>query len=209
MGYMATEKGDFFSKRAENWDMKQMVTARADKFVRRIMEQIAVDKHMTLMDFGCGTGLVGLQFAPYVEKLVMVDNSPAMLEKLQDKIAENRLDNVTVFETIKSFGDKKVDAIVSLMAFHHVENIDGLILQMYHSLNIGGYVAIGDLTTEDGDFHNEEVPHHGFDQQLLCRQLSDVGFQLQLCEIFNTDTKNTQKGVKEFPEFIIIAKKIS
>ena len=207
LGYSASDI-DTFGHKAEDWDKNDRRVAMANKFVRRVMELMPIEENMTLMDFGCGTGLVGLQFAPYVKQLVMVDNSPGMLAVLVKKVGEMELESVEVVgPSIKASATEKVDAIVSQMAFHHVENTDEVLQQMYDKLNPGGFIAIADLAKEDGSFHPEKVPHNGFDEQTLCKSMSNIGFQLHLCEIFNTIQKETEQGLKNFQQFLIIAKK--
>jgi hypothetical protein len=93
------------------------------------------------------------------------------------------------------------------MAFHHIEDTASLLSKMYAKLTTGGYIAIADLVKEDGSFHDEVVPHNGFDEHELCELLNRAGFHFLLCETFNRVKKETRKGEKEFPQFLIIAKK--
>lgn len=197
---------DNFAHKAADWDANPMRVALAEKFVRQVLAQMPIAQEACLMDFGCGTGLVGLQFAPYVSALVMVDSSKAMLDMLQAKI-DNLALSIPIelchsgLETVKT---TQVDAIVSSMAFHHLEDVQTEINSMYKLLKPDGFIAIADLVKEDGSFHGQEsVPHNGFEQTDICQMLSNAGFKLHLCEIFNKINKEN----KEYPQFIIIAKK--
>ena len=49
---------------------------------------------MIATDFGCGTGLLTLALQPYVERIIGVDSSPAMLAKLQEKVATGGFEGV-------------------------------------------------------------------------------------------------------------------
>ncbi|MDR3706321.1 MAG: methyltransferase domain-containing protein [Paludibacteraceae bacterium] len=210
MGYPAIDTTDKFEDKASGWDQNARRVAMAESFVRRVMETIPILPETRLMDFGCGTGLVGLQFAPYVKSLVMVDNSPSMLEVLKKKVADLELNSEAIEFVSPGIGDMQtsaVDVIVSSMTFHHIEDTASLLGEMYAKLTTGGYIAIADLVKEDGSFHDEEVPHNGFDEHDLCELLSKTGFQFVLCETFNRIKKETRKGEKEFPQFLIIAKK--
>jgi len=42
-------------------------------------ENIKLDKEMELLDLGAGTGLLSYFVAPFVKKIVAVDNSPSMM----------------------------------------------------------------------------------------------------------------------------------
>ena len=85
--------------------------------------------------------------------------------------------------------------------------LEKLLTQFYQHLEKGGYLAIGDLEKEDGSFHNEKVPHNGFDINEICKMLSVIGFELVLCETFHQLTKTTTEGSRTFPQFLIIARK--
>lgn len=211
IGYPSTRFLDKFEEKASVWDNNLTRRIMAEKFVRRVMENIPILPEMTLMDFGCGTGLVGLQFAPYVKSLLMADSSAAMLGVLKDKVKKLELDTEKMkyfFPDIKSVPANSVDVIVSSMTLHHIADTKSIFTELHTKLKPGGYLAVADLVTESGSFHKEPVPHNGFDQHDLCEQLSQTGFQLSVCEIFNRINKETAKNkTEEFPQFIIIAKK--
>lgn len=206
LGYDSTLTAtDGFAHKAGDWDANPMRVAIADKFVRKVMELMPIPENAVLMDFGCGTGLVGLQFAPYVKGLVMVDNSAAMLDVLRAKLESLNLDiPVEICDSeLSNVKAPSVNAIVSSMAFHHLENLEEVVAQMYEKLAPGGFLAIADLVKEDGSFHDEAVPHNGFEQTDICEIMSKVGFDLSVCEIYN----KLKKKDKEYPQFLIIAKK--
>ncbi len=210
LGYPQKKNKDHFSEKAEEWDSHPVRVAQAEIFFKKVAEIIPLNEKDKLMDFGCGTGLVGLHFLPYVKQLVMADNSPAMLSVLQKKIITQKLDpyKIELFpHDIKKLPSNELSVVVSLMTFHHLENVNTIVKQLYNKLKPGGHLAIGDLAKEDGSFHSNTVPHRGFDQQKLCEVLNKNGFQLVLCEIFNRIKKETPIGEKEFEQFIIIAKK--
>jgi len=201
---------DAFQFKAANWDSNPIRVAQAEKFFRKITEIIPLKPTDTVMDFGCGTGLVGLQFTPYVDKIIMADNSAAMLAVLQEKITSLAIEP-SKFEIlsapIKQFSNSEIDVVVSLMTFHHIEKPEVEINELYQKIKPGGYIAIGDLVTEDGNFHEEKVAHNGFDPQILINYLQVAGFKLIFNDIFNHLKKETNTGIKEYNQFIIIAKK--
>jgi ubiquinone/menaquinone biosynthesis C-methylase UbiE len=201
---------DSFGAKAEEWDLNPIRQKQSEKFFKRIAEVVPLDPKSKLIDFGAGTGLVGLRFAPYVNHLTMVDKSIGMLDVLKQKIATlgldaNQFDLVST--DIESLKNDEFDLLVSLMTFHHIENVEQVLRQIFQKLRKGGYIAIGDLEKEDGSFHNEQVPHKGFEQEEICNYLNTTGFKLVLCETYNVITKPTEQGIKDFKQFIIIAKK--
>ncbi|MEZ7974877.1 MAG: class I SAM-dependent methyltransferase [SAR324 cluster bacterium] len=50
-----------------------------------ILEHVSLHDQMRVMDFGAGTGLITSQVAPLVKKIVAVDISETMLNKLFSK----------------------------------------------------------------------------------------------------------------------------
>lgn len=211
LGYPESSKEeDVFAAKAEDWDLNPIRINQAKKFFERVAELVPLKAENTLMDFGCGTGLVGLQFAPYVDRLVMVDNSLSMLSVLQKKISFFQLDDskIKIVSTgIINIPSGNIDILVSLMTLHHLEKIEPVINEFYQKLTVGGHIALADLITEDGSFHDETVPHNGFDPQEIETYLRNAGFNLVLSETYNSITKPTVNGMKEFKQFLIIAKK--
>ena len=210
LGYSPNEPQDLFAHKAAQWDENPIRVEQATTFFRRIVDNVPLNSTDVVVDFGCGTDLVGLQFIPYVKSVVMVDNSPAMMEVLRKKWVAEKLTNEQVqlveggMEKVKA---KNLKLIVTLMALHHVEDTQKLLTQFYQQVEKGGYLAIGDLEKEDGRFHNEKVPHNGFEPYEVCKMLNAVGFELLLCETFHQLTKDTAEGSRAFPQFLIIAKK--
>ena len=206
LGYTPKVSTDAFAAKAAEWDENPARVEMATTFFRRVVANVAINPSDVALDFGCGTGLVGLQFVPYVEKVVMVDNSPSMLAILQQKCEKDKLtpSQVELVEgSMEEVSATNLKLIVTLMALHHVPDTKLLLQQFYNSLDKGGYIAIGDLQTEDGSFHAETVPHNGFDPHDICAALSAIGFQLMLCETFHT----MKRGTVAYPQFLIIAKK--
>lgn len=201
---------DAFQFKAANWDSNPIRVAQAEKFFRKITEIIPLKPTDTVMDFGCGTGLVGLQFTTYVGKIIMADSSAAMLSVLQEKIASLQIDPSKfeiISDSIKEITNSKIDVVVSLMTFHHIEELELLINDLYQKIKPGGHLAIGDLAKEDGSFHEEKVAHNGFDTEIVINYLQAAGFKLIYNEIFNHLKKETTTGIKEYKQFLIIAKK--
>ena len=158
------------------------------------------------MDFGAGTGLVCAQLAPHVKRVLAVDISQAMLDKLAakpelaDKV-EIHCQNI-VEEPLRA----TVDLVVSAMAMHHVEDTRALLRSLHAHLTPGGRVALADLDAEDGSFHppgTEGVFHAGFDRGALGELLADAGFAdarfVTACEV--------HKGERAYPIFLVTATK--
>jgi trans-aconitate methyltransferase len=100
--------------------------------------------------------------------------------------------------------------LVSNMTLHHVQDTAGLFKQWHEFLLPGGLLCFADLDAEDGSFHrdNTGVFHQGFDREHLKELLLTAGFQAVHDTTAATMTMDVEgKGKKEFPVFLIIAKK--
>jgi ubiquinone/menaquinone biosynthesis C-methylase UbiE len=209
--FKKSKKKDNFKNKAVDWD-SPMKVEMAKKFVSEMLKNVNLGNDKKVLDYGCGTGLVGMEVAPLVKSVVFIDNSAAMVNVLENKLGKAFEKHVYSSENIKVImGDinkyitKDIDVVFSLMALHHVEDVQAAFEHI--SANIlkpGGLLVIGDLKEENGSFHGEEkVPHNGFDIPNFAQQLefSDM-------EVITTNTYNTiQKNGNEYEQFIIIAKK--
>lgn len=201
---------DTFAEKAQGWDDKPHRIAMAQKFVDEVQKHIFIDNTSKVLDFGCGTGLVGLSYANTAGSVVMVDTSPAMLEVLQKKVEANRFTNVQILqgEIEKTrIQPASVDVVVSLMAFHHIDNLPEVLHYIKQILKPTGCIAVGDLVKEDGSFHGgETVAHHGFDLQELTQLFAESGFLVRKATVYNTFYRKTETDEeKGYDQFVLIA----
>jgi putative AdoMet-dependent methyltransferase len=170
---------DLFRERAADWDARPVPQQISEGVFSAIRAHVALDPSLRVMDFGAGTGLVGAKIAPYVDRIVAVDVSPAMLEQLRAKPELAGKVDVYCQDLLERPLDVDVDLVVSAMAMHHVRDTAGLLRALYRHLKPGGRVALADLDAEDGTFHPpgaEGVFHAGFDRDALRDALVAAGF---------------------------------
>lgn len=198
-------KIDNFETKAKTWDNNQSQINLTSNFVSKFLDGIMLYKKDKLVEVGCGTGLVGLKLAKYVNEINLIDNSPAMLKVLREKIQEQGIDNTKVFEgELENINISAINGIITFMALHHIENIERFFDIAFEKLSENGFIAIGDLIREDGSFHtNTDVPHNGFEINILSNLLRRKGFIILRKQIYDYREKNNKK----YPIFIIIAQK--
>ena len=203
---MAEKKVDLFAHKSKNWDMKSRRVTNARNIAELIVKNIKLNKEMEIMDLGAGTGLLGFFIAPFVRKIVAVDNSPSMLIEFENKCNEFQCETEAVEKDFsKETLDRKFDGIISSMTIHHLEDILALFHKLYAMLNDGGFIAIADLDTEDGSFHSDNagVFHHGFDREALVAIAEEAGFK-----DVKFDTASTiNKPHRDFTVFLLTARK--
>ncbi|HKJ52672.1 MAG TPA: methyltransferase domain-containing protein [Gammaproteobacteria bacterium] len=197
---------DLFEAKAADWDANDRRTRLAAAIGATMLERVQLHKHMKVMDFGAGTGLVAAQIAPLVEQLVAVDTSPAMLEKLAAKAElEGRVETVCR-DILEQPLDTRFDLIVSAMTLHHVEDTSRLLQRFNQQLKPSGKLALADLDKEDGSFHaegTEGIFHFGFDRDELRAELESQGFEK--IEFFTAHTM--ERNQREYPVFLVTATK--
>ena len=158
------------------------------------------------MEYGCGTGLVGLAVAPALKRLTTIDTSQGMLDVLQEKI--DNQDNGTIqtlcCDLAKDQYSQKHDIIFCAMTLHHIQDAKEMLKRFADLLNPGGYIAIADLLTEDGSFHGADIEgiwHKGFDPEELSTYLQDIGLEDMKSEFIHTISK--EEINKQYPIFLL------
>lgn len=199
-------KVDYFAHKSKSWDMNSKRVQNAKGIAELIVNNIKLNKSMELMDFGAGTGLLSYFVAPFVRKIVAVDNSPSMLVEFENKCDEFSCETEVIEKDLSSETlEREFDGIISSMTIHHLEDTAALLSKLYDMLNDGGFVAIADLDSEDGTFHsdNEGVFHYGFDRHMLAQYAQEVGFKDVTFSLAN----KISKPHREFTVFLMTAKK--
>lgn len=201
-----------FDKAASTWDEDPRRVKLAGNVATAIINAIRPDQTMEVLDFGCGTGLVTLLLQPHVKNIVGVDSSQGMLDILEKKALERGLDTVRTTFCDFERGDRPdghFQLIVSSMTLHHVPDLTQLFRLFIDLLQPGGVLGIADLDAEDGSFHDDPtgVHHHGLDRKLITSLLSQVGFAE--CSDITADVfvKGAAPEIREYPVFLITARK--
>lgn len=170
---------DLFSEKAGDWDERDTIRRLSVDVGASILTHVELNERMQVMDFGAGTGLIAAQVAPHVARVVAVDVSESMLERLVAKPELAGKVEAVCRDIVAAPLDERFDLIMSAMAMHHVDDTDKLIARFAEHLKPGGRVALADLDREDGSFHPPEtqgVFHAGFDRDALQDILVRHGF---------------------------------
>lgn len=201
-----------FESVANRWDSNPGRVRIANEVAAAIRREVALTPAMEVLDYGCGTGLLGLQLLPQVNSLTGADSSPAMLEAMAQKIAAQDISNArTQFVDFErgAHATGGYDLIVSSMVMHHVPDTAALFKEWMRLLKPHGQVAFADLDTEDGAFHgdNTGVFHLGFDRAQLRELLHAAGFH-EMRDCTATSVRKEIDGqMCEFPIFLITARR--
>ena len=181
-----------FNEVANSWDSPQKIE-RSKRFANEIKKEVQLDNNLDIMDFGCGTGVLGFEFIESAKSLLGIDTSQGMLDVFDQKASklasiESKNINLEIDEL-----DQKFDLIMSSMAFHHLDHPDKMLSKFSKMLNVGGKILIIDLETEDGTFHPDNdgmgVKHYGFSKDDLSRWGRNAGLSFS-CKTVDEIIKN-------------------
>jgi ubiquinone/menaquinone biosynthesis C-methylase UbiE len=201
-----------FDKVAANWDEKPQRRLLAAAVAAGIAEDVPLHNGMHALEYGCGTGLVGLQLAAAVGELTAVDTSAGMLEELRKKSQSLGLENVTpllIPADRWTLPPARFDLVFSSMVLHHIADTDALFRNFQQVLKPGGFIALADLEQEDGSFHDDPtgIAHHGFDPQALLSLLARLGFTDLRTRTVHTIRKPRGDDEATYPAFLITGRK--
>ena len=202
---------DNFSEKSKTWDENPLTIKRSDLFTKAIRKNYTINAGDTLMEFGCGTGLVGLKFARQVKSLIMIDTSPSMISVLKDKINTTNVQVICGDIREQNLKKSSINLVFSLMVFHHINNIPEILSIFYDALKENGFVIIGDLVKEDGSFHEgDRVEHNGFKIEEFKELFIKNNFSIVTTYKYHAVKKPDSNGdMKEYDQFILVAKKNS
>ncbi|MCX6325151.1 MAG: class I SAM-dependent methyltransferase [Bacteroidia bacterium] len=199
-----------FDIKAAGWDQNPIIWERAEAIANDIKRLLPLNKQMTALEFGAGTGVTSFILKDSLKKITLMDNSSEMVKVMNNKIKTSKVKNLKTlnFNLEKDdFKDAKYDLIFNQMVLHHISDIEKIIAKFYNLLNPGGYLAIADLYSEDGSFHGEGFTgQKGFDPIELSSLLLKPGFENishQKCFVINKEISDTE--TKQFDVFLLIA----
>ena len=197
---------DLFEAKAKDWDANDRRTRLASAIGASILQHVELHERMNVLDFGAGTGLISAQIAPRVNRIVALDTSQAMLDKLESKAELKGKVETLCRDILDDPLEARFDLIASAMALHHVEDTSKLIQRFSEQLNDSGVIALADLDKEDGSFHppdTQGVYHFGFERDELRKKLESHGFEQ--VEFFTAHIIEGEE--KEYPVFLVTARK--
>jgi ubiquinone/menaquinone biosynthesis C-methylase UbiE len=130
---------------------------------------------MTAIDYGCGTGLVGITLAELFKSITFVDASEQMIAQVQSKI--KTMPNASALcadLTVCTSPNLQADVVFMAQTLLHIKDVDLILSRLYDLLNKEGHLLIVDFD------RNEQVVsdmvHNGFEQPELIDQVHATGF---------------------------------
>ena len=199
-----------FDRKAQGWERDPAKRERALLAGQAITAAVPVAGQRVL-DFGCGTGLLGFALQPQAAHVTLADSSEGMLEVVREKIWASGVANLSALKLDLQedhLPQERFGLICSLLALHHIPDTRDILRKFHALLEPRGWVALLDLEREDGSFHGPQVEvHHGFDPVTVQGNLILAGFRsVSLSRAFDIQ-RPTERGGGRYPVFLAIGRK--
>lgn len=141
-----------------------------------VMDAARVTPGMTVADIGAGDGYYTVRLAARVGssgRVLAQDILPSVIEKLADRVARERLDNVSL--RLGAVDDPRLpaasfDRVFMVHMYHEIEEPYAFLWRLRPALRAGGEVVV-----VDGD---RPIAQHGTPFRLLVCEFEAVGYKL-------------------------------
>ncbi|AXF55685.1 class I SAM-dependent methyltransferase [Salicibibacter kimchii] len=169
-------ENNVFEQMAKKYDTEERIEL-ANVIVKEVRPELQNSRSKSLMDYGSGTGLIGLELSDLVDSVLLVDSSKQMLEVVEEKISRRGIKNsrVVCSDFTKEKPNLKVDIVLMSLVLLHIPDTKKMLQELFNALNNGGELMIIDFDEND-KVHHPSV-HNGFSHESLKRILSEVGFK--------------------------------
>ena len=173
-----TKSQEFFSSSAGQWD-RVRDDLFGDRFHLAALAAFA-QSHWTVGDLGCGTGQVSTALAPFVEHVIAVDSSAAMLQAAKKRL--QGFENVDLrrgeLEALP-VDDAKLDAATLMLVLHHVPEPQRALAEVARVLKPHGQAVIVDMLPHDRESYRQQMGHVwlGFSDDHVRRMFQEAGFE--------------------------------
>ena len=161
------------AKRYDSDERKELARIVAEE----VKPEVQDSRSKSLIDYGSGTGLVGLALADRVESILLVDSSQQMLEVAQAKISRGGITNAKVLLTdfTQESPELQADIVLVSLVLLHVPDTKKILQELYNVLTEDGKLIIIDFDKNEKVTHPKV--HNGFVHEELKQLLSEVGFK--------------------------------
>ncbi|HEY1953929.1 MAG TPA: metalloregulator ArsR/SmtB family transcription factor [Gemmatimonadaceae bacterium] len=173
----STRSQQFFSTSAGQWDKMrlELFGRRADVALLGLL-----DESWTVADLGCGTGAIAQTVAPFVNRVIAVDESSAMLAAAKKRL--HGVDNVEIrngrLESLP-LDDAEVDVALLFLVLHYTTEPARVISEAVRAVKPGGRLLVLDMMPHDRLDLRQTMGHlwQGFDSTTLGGWMEAAGLE--------------------------------
>ncbi|MFD1849799.1 class I SAM-dependent DNA methyltransferase [Oceanobacillus bengalensis] len=170
-------ENNVFEQLAKRYDTEERMEL-AKVIVNEVRPELRNSKSKSLIDYGSGTGLIGLELSDLVDSILLVDSSEQMLEVAKAKISHIGVTNTKVLfsDFTQESPEMKADIVLMSLVLLHIPDTKKILQELFTIINSGGKLIIIDF--DKNDKINHPKVHNGFLHEELKSILSEVGFKL-------------------------------
>ncbi len=199
----------FWDRIASNYDRIEQNDIAYPIFIEKARTYLKADD--TILDFGCGTGLVCNEIAENVAFIHAIDTCAKMIEISKNKAAERKIENIgfactTLFDEQLSEGS--FDAVIAFNIFHLLEEPHSYFQRINRLLKPGGFILSATPCMSEAPFLNRVLKFFsvfGITPNLISFTSSEME-QFFLDSSFKTMEMNKIKP--DSPQYLCISQKL-
>ncbi len=168
------EKFDSIARQYDSPERMRVAGIIADA----IRKQVVGSGDKQAIDFGCGTGLVGLNLLDIFHDILFIDAAENMVDIVKMKLEASHIKNADArcfnLETVQP-EDLRADYIIVAQVLLHINDTEMILSKLYSLLNKGGHLLIVDFDQNESIVSSEV--HNGFEQTRLLETMKSLGFE--------------------------------
>ena len=173
-----TRSQEFFDSTAGRWDdvRAQLFGDRADLPALLAL----LDDQWTVGDLGCGTGRIAGQVAPFVAKVVAVDESAAMLGAAKQRLVGQENVDLRLGSLQRlPVQDGELDAALLFLVLHYVADPAAAVQEAARTLTPGGKVMLVEMRPHGRTEYQQTMGHRwlGFEESTVRGWFASAGLE--------------------------------
>lgn len=163
-----------------HFNVAQENIERLDHFVDIIKSQSNLNKSMTVLDFGCEKGFLGLKLIDDAKKIAFLDPDPNAISIAEESLKMMGKTNYEIInKVVEEYNGSKFDLVYASVSLHHVPDVKSALTKIKSLLNPDGKLVIIEI------YHkhfpqipkDKHLPHHGFTPESLTEVVTELGFK--------------------------------
>ncbi|PJJ27248.1 class I SAM-dependent methyltransferase [Lacrimispora celerecrescens] len=169
-----TDKFEIIADRYDTPERIQIAKVSSDA----IREYVVDAKSKNAIDFGCGTGLVGMNLRNDFNSMLFLDTSQNMIHQIEQKISNSNIQNAATlcFDFEKdSLSDLHADYIFMVQVLLHIKDFELVLSRLYETLEENGHLLIVDF--DKNEKIASDMVHNGFEQAELTDVMTKIGYK--------------------------------
>ncbi len=143
-----------------------------------IRDYLVDAKSKNAIDFGCGTGLVGMNLLDEFNSMLFLDTSQNMVNQIKQKVTNFNIQNVDTlcFDMEKeTITDLHADYIFMAQVLLHIQDVELVLSRLFDVLEEGGHLLIVDFNKNENIV--SDIVHNGFNPEELADIMTKIGYR--------------------------------